>query len=61
MQINTSEMSDLIRERIKKFDVSANVRTEGTIVSLKDGIVTVHGLDAVMYSEILEFPGGVFG
>lgn len=61
MQINPSEMSELIRARIKQFDVSAQVRTEGTIISLKDGIVSIHGLDAVMYSEIIEFPNNVFG
>lgn len=61
MQINPSEISDLIRQRISQFDVAAEVRTEGSIVSVKDGILRIHGINAVMSSEMIELPGGAFG
>ncbi|MBL4759367.1 MAG: F0F1 ATP synthase subunit alpha [Mariprofundaceae bacterium] len=60
-QIHASEISDLIRKRIADFDVQAEVRTEGTIVSLKDGIVRIFGLGDVMYGEMIEFPDNTFG
>ena len=61
MQLNPSEISDLIRQRIENFEVASEARTEGTIVSLSDGIVRIHGLQDVMYSEMIEFPGNSFG
>ncbi|WP_028303100.1 F0F1 ATP synthase subunit alpha [Oceanospirillum maris] len=60
-QLNPSEISEIIKKRIEKTDVSSEARTEGTIVSVSDGIVTIHGLADVMYGEMIEFPGGVFG
>lgn len=61
MQLNPSEISELIRQRIEKFDITAEARTEGTIVSLKDGIVRIHGLADVMQGEMLEFAGNTYG
>ena len=61
MQLNPSEISDLIKARIANFDGGAESRNTGTIVSLQDGIVRIHGLSAVQYGEMVEFPGGVFG
>jgi F-type H+-transporting ATPase subunit alpha len=61
MQLNPSEISELIRQRIEKFQVRAEARTEGTIVSLSDGIVRIHGLENAMQGEMLEFPGNTFG
>ncbi|MBL4762928.1 MAG: F0F1 ATP synthase subunit alpha [Gammaproteobacteria bacterium] len=61
MQLNPSEISDLIKERIKNFDASAEARTEGTIVSLTDGIARIHGLSDVMSGEMIEFPDNTFG
>ncbi len=61
MQLNAAEISELIKEKIQDFQASSEVRTEGTIVSVKDGIVRIYGLDAVMYGEMLEFTTGVFG
>lgn len=61
MQLNPSEISDLIRQRIEKFEASSEARTEGTIVSLTDGIVRIHGLQDAMYGEMIEFPGNSFG
>jgi F-type H+-transporting ATPase subunit alpha len=60
-QLNPSEISELIKQRIDKFDNTAHSRTEGTIVSLKDGIVRIHGLADVMQGEMLEFAGNTFG
>ncbi len=61
MALNPAEISDLIRERIAKFDLKPETRTEGTIVSLKDGIVRIHGLSDVMAGEMIEFPGDTYG
>ena len=61
MQLNPSEISDLIQQRIGKFEASAEARTEGTIVALSDGIVRIHGLDEVMLGEMIEFPDNTFG
>ncbi len=60
-QLNPTEISDLIKQRIEKFEVVSEVRTEGTIVSLKDGIVRVHGLADVMQHEMVEFSNGQYG
>ncbi len=61
MQLNPSEISELIKKRIEKFEAAAEARTEGTVVSLTDGIVRVHGLADVMAGEMLEFPGNTYG
>ncbi len=61
MQLHPEEISDLIKERIQKFDVKAETRTEGTIISLKDGIIRIHGLTDVMQGEMIEFPGDTYG
>ncbi len=61
MQLNPSEISELIKKKIEKFDVSAEAHNEGTVVSVTDGIVRIHGLADAMSYEMLEFPGGVHG
>ena len=60
-QLNPSEISELIKERIGSLDVSSEARNEGTIVSVSDGIIRIHGLADVMYGEMIEFEGGVYG
>ncbi len=60
-QLNPSEISELIRERIEKFDVVSEARNEGTVVSLSDGIARIHGLADVAQGEMIEFPGNTFG
>jgi F-type H+-transporting ATPase subunit alpha len=60
-QLNPSEISDIIKQRIDDLDVSTEAQNEGTIVSVSDGIVRIHGLAEVMYGEMIEFEGGVFG
>src|ERR1700675_693414 len=61
MQLNPSEISELIRTKIKNLDVGAQVRTQGTVVSLTDAICRVHGLSDAMQGEMLEFPDNTFG
>ena len=60
-QLNPAEISDLIRGRIESLDVSAQPANEGTIVSVSDGIVRVHGLADAQYGEMIEFVGGAGG
>jgi F-type H+-transporting ATPase subunit alpha len=61
MQLNPSEISELIKDRIKNFEGAAEARTEGTVVSLMDGIARIHGLADVMSGEMIEFPGDTYG
>ena len=60
-QLNPSEISEIIKQRIEQLDVSSEAQNEGTIVSVADGIVLIHGLADAMYGEMIEFPGGVYG
>ncbi len=60
-QLNPAEISEIIKKRIEKLDVTSEARNEGTIVSVSDGIVLVHGLADVMYGEMVEFENGVYG
>jgi len=60
-QLNPSEISDIIKSRIEKLEVKTEAQTEGTIVSVSDGIIRIHGLADVMYGEMIEFEGGVYG
>ena len=61
MSIKASEISDLIKARIEKFQSAAEARNVGTVVSVTDGIVRVHGLADARYGEMLEFAGNTFG
>src|ERR1017187_7245075 len=61
MNLNPSEISDLIKSRIQNLQLAAQARTEGTVVSVTDGICRVHGLADVMQGEMLEFPGNTLG
>src|SRR5512140_1022292 len=60
-QLNPSEISELIKSKIQNLTLAADVRTQGTVVSVTDGICRVHGLSDVMQGERLEFPGNTFG
>ena len=60
-QLNPSEISEIIKQRIDKLDVSVQAKNEGTIVSVMDGIIRIHGLADVMYGEMIEFEGGIYG
>ena len=61
MAIKASEISDLIKARIEKFASATEERNIGTVVTVTDGIVRIHGLADAKYGEMLEFPGGSFG
>jgi F-type H+-transporting ATPase subunit alpha len=61
MQLNPSEISDLIKSKIENLATATEARTQGTVVTVTDGIVRVHGLSDVMQGEMLEFPGNTFG
>ena len=61
MGLNPSEISELIKEKIEKFEVVASLKNEGKIISLADGIVRIHGLEKVQYGEQLEFENGQLG
>jgi len=61
MELSTSEISDLIRNRLNTFTAVTESRTAGTIISVTDGIVQVHGLSDVMAGEMIAFPGNTYG
>ena len=61
MAISAAEISELIKQKIQDFDLEAEARTEGTIVSLSDGIARIHGLSDAMQGEMIEFPGNTYG
>ncbi len=61
MQLNAAEISDLIKQRIESFETVSEARTEGTVVSVTDGIVRIHGLADVMQGEMIEFANNTFG
>ncbi|ULH06418.1 F0F1 ATP synthase subunit alpha [Alcaligenes faecalis] len=61
MQLNPSEISELLKSRIEGLGASTDVRTQGTVVSVTDGITRIHGLSDVMQGEMLEFPNNTFG
>jgi F-type H+-transporting ATPase subunit alpha len=61
MQINPSEISELIKSRIQNLGGTLEARTQGTVISVTDGICRIHGLADVMQGEMLEFPENTFG
>ncbi|WNO09113.1 F0F1 ATP synthase subunit alpha [Teredinibacter sp. KSP-S5-2] len=60
-QLNPSEISEVIKQRIESLSVSTEAQNEGTVVSVTDGVIRIHGLADVMYGEMIEFEGGIFG
>ena len=60
-QLNPSEISSVLKEKIAGLDLSAERKNEGIIVSVSDGIVRIHGMGDVMYGELIEFENGVLG
>ena len=61
MQLKPSEISELLKSKIQNLGVAAEVRTQGTVVSVTDGICRIHGLADAMQGEMLEFPNNTFG
>ena len=60
-QLNPAEISQIIKARIEDLQIESSTKNEGTIISLADGIVTIHGLDDIMYGEMIQFEHGLFG
>jgi len=56
MQLNPAEISELIKSRIEGLSASADIRNQGTVVSVTDGICRIHGLSDVMQGEMLGIP-----
>jgi len=61
MKLKASEVSDLIKARIRDFEASLELRSVGTVIAVSDGIASIHGLSDVMSGEMLKFPGGIYG
>ncbi|CAM8660770.1 AtpA F0F1-type ATP synthase, alpha subunit [Burkholderiales bacterium] len=61
MQLNPSEISELLKSKIQGLNLSADVRNQGTVVTVTDGICRIHGLSDVMQGEMLEFPNNTLG
>jgi F-type H+-transporting ATPase subunit alpha len=61
MAIKASEISELIKDRIRNFESAAEARNVGTVIAVTDGITRIHGLGEAQYGEMLEFPGDTFG
>jgi F-type H+-transporting ATPase subunit alpha len=61
MQLNAAEISELIKNKIQGLDEKTETSTQGSVISVTDGICKVHGLSEAMQGEMLEFPGETFG
>ena len=61
MQLNPSEISELLKSKIQGLNLVADTRNQGTVVTVTDGICRIHGLSDVMQGEMLEFPNNVLG
>ena len=58
--LNPSEISELIKSRIEKVKLTAEARNEGTVTSVSDGIVRIHGLADAMQGEMIELPNSTY-
>ena len=61
MQLNPSEISELIKSKMQNMGAASESRTQGTVISVTDGICRVHGLSDAMQGEMLEFPADASG
>jgi F-type H+-transporting ATPase subunit alpha len=61
MALKASEISELLKQRIKNFESAAEARDVGTVIAVTDGICRIHGLTDAKYGEMLEFPKNTFG
>ena len=61
MAIKTDEITSLLKKQIEDFQVTIDVEEVGEVIMVGDGIARVVGLEKAMASELIEFPGGVFG
>ena len=61
MTINPTEISDIIKDKLKDFKLESKAHNEGTVVTLTDGIARIYGLTDALQGEMLEFPNKTFG
>ena len=61
MSISATEISKLIKKKIEQLGLDTEPRTEGTVVSLADGVARIHGLGDAMQGEMVEFPNNIYG
>ena len=61
MKMNPEEITSIIKERIKNYDVDLNVNDVGTVLEVGDGIAHIYGLDKAMAGELLDFGNEVYG
>ena len=61
MTINPTEISDIIKDKIKNLDIKTQSHNEGTVVSLTDGIARIYGITDALQGEMLEFPNNIYG
>jgi len=61
MNIRPEEISSVIQQEIDEFKVELEVEEVGTVIQIGDGVARVYGLKNCVYSELIEFPNGVFG
>ena len=61
MTINPTEISDIIKDKIKNLDIETQSHNEGTVVSLTDGIARIYGITDALQGEMLEFPNNIYG
>ncbi|MGL5327661.1 MAG: F0F1 ATP synthase subunit alpha [Peptostreptococcaceae bacterium] len=61
MNLRPEEISSIIKQQIKNYQNKIELTDTGSVLKVGDGIATVYGLDKVMSSELLEFPGQVYG
>ena len=61
MALKASEISELLKQRIKNFESAAEARDVGTVIAVTDGICRIHGLAGAKYGEMLEFPATAEG
>ncbi len=60
-QIRADEITKILRQEIENYEQTVNVSEVGSVISVGDGIARIHGLEKVMYGELIEFPHDVAG
>ena len=61
MNLNTEEISSIIKQQIKNYSMKSEAYEEGYVFQAGDGIAKVYGLENCMYGELLEFGKGIYG
>jgi F-type H+-transporting ATPase subunit alpha len=59
--LKSNEISELIKQRIQQFDLGPEVRIEGTILNVKDGVIQIYGMSDAMLGEMLQFEDDSYG